>query len=150
MAPASSSEVAEKPHKPVPVPGFYDCRGGVMNPFYDRNPNSVPLSTTSEKLVYYTITCPIALARGVVSLGSIFFYLLYLLSVTPLMTWLRSRSPIKDSSSEMLSTSLLYKLLLLWPGRICGFFITLGLGFKVKVRAPCHALPSPDVDSMRG
>ena len=140
MAPASSSEAggkpsaSSKPSSPVAAPGIDESRGGIKNPFYDHRPNAVPITDTGEKLAYYAITYPIAVARAAVTFGTIFIYLLYVLSVMPLLLWMRKRAPRPDGPDGQPPSALIYNLLLLWPGRMCGFFVTLGLGFRVKVR----------------
>ena len=116
MAPASSSEAggkpsaSSKPSSPVAAPGIDESRGGIKNPFYDHRPNAVPITDTGEQIAYYAITYPIAVARAAVTFGTIFIYLLYVLSVMPLLLWMRKRAPRPDGPDGQPPSALIYNL----------------------------------------
>ena len=56
----------------------------------------------------------------------------------PLLFWLRRQSAKKMHGAETWADPILYKLLLLWPGRLCGFFTVMSTGYSVKMNGMEH------------
>ena len=129
------------------IPTIKEVRDGIINPYYDHSELARPLRGIS-KVYYYVVTFPIAIMRMAMLVACLASYLAFMLASLPLVLLLRrwkARSDTTKLSTPVIASlgrtatqlidSLMYKLLMTWPGKLCGFVaIALGVGFRVKVK----------------